>query len=373
MLAIALTRDLAEHFLRRYSNPLDTGTQAADATRVAVRVSASAFDPFGGDRTDSVPVADVGRRFDYWLAEQLTTVYGVSAREAAGLVAGGWILPVVDGIDEMDAHDTPPLRASILLAALNQPVPLANGELRPVVLTCRAGRYSELATSEIAASLGAPEGSNTREALQDATVVQVEPLTPNSVREYLLFRFPDPAGSEDGQTRWRPILDRLAAAAKLGLSQEEHVRQPQNLAHEVAISALRSPLKLFLVVYGYRNPQADPEELLGFKDAASLDAHLLGLLIPAVTTMYSRFNSSSYSPQEVTTWFTTLASHLDVSYHAGRSRTDLLLHELWRAAGPRLPRYVTALMVGALCIGCLAFSLLGMSGKLDSFGNSCSA
>ena len=51
-----------------------------------------------------------------------------------------------------------------------------------------------------------------------------------------------------------------------------------------------------------------------------------------------------YSPEQVTRWLATLARHLRREDLAGRSGTDLLLHELWTAAG-QLPRYLSALII----------------------------
>lgn len=323
VLAIALTRDLNTEFLRTHPDPPAASAQTSGAGRVAVRVSASAFDPTGGAPLERVRADQVPARLDDWLAGQLRSVYGVGEREAAALVAGGWILPVLDGVDEMDPPDRPPWRAAVLLAALNHPVRSAGGGLRPVVVTCRTDRYADLTTpphasAEATLRLAAARG---REPMQDANIVQVEPLTPAAVGEYLLFRFPDPAGSGRGQPRWRPVLDRLATATP----RTDQTGNPTGEAEDLVVTALRSPLRLFLAVDGYRDPTSDPSDLTRFPDTSSLDAHLFALLIPASAGLHPRPGGGHYTSEQVTRWMTTLAHHLDDQDHAGGSGTDLLV------------------------------------------------
>ena len=52
----------------------------------------------------------------------------------------GYILPVLDGLDEMDPPDAEPDRARVALDRLNEP-PWHNG---PVVVMCRADVYARL-------------------------------------------------------------------------------------------------------------------------------------------------------------------------------------------------------------------------------------
>jgi hypothetical protein len=157
----------------------------------------------------------------------------------------------------------------------------------------------------------------------------VEPLSATAARQYLVYRFPDPAGSDRGEPRWRPVLDRLAA----------------DRGNDPLVATLQSPLRLFLAVTGYRAPASEPAELTGYPDTAGLDDHLFDLLVPAATTRYPRPGGGRYPPEQVIRWLTILARHLRKEDLAGRSGTDLLLHELWTAAGQRLPRYFSAVII----------------------------
>ena len=143
--------------------------------------------------------------------------------------------------------------------------------------------------------------------------MQVEPLTAAAVRKYLLFRFPDPARSNRGQPRWRPILTRLTTPTTAGANDRRE---------DLVVSALRSPLRLFLVVEGYRDPTSDPDELTRIRDSASLDAHLLARLIPAATRLHPRPDGSSYNPERVHTgWPPSPNTSPRRSARAGRAPT----------------------------------------------------
>lgn len=82
--------------------------------------------------------------FERWLTDSLVKVYGLRERTAADLVARRLVIPVLDGLDEMDADVTGPEpgRAQRALDELNA-YESVDGSA-PVVLTCRAQRYTEL-------------------------------------------------------------------------------------------------------------------------------------------------------------------------------------------------------------------------------------
>jgi hypothetical protein len=159
--------------------------------------------------------------------------------------------------------------------------------------------------------------------------VGIEPLSVSAVIAYLSYRFPDPGGSGRCAPRWAPVLDRLAA----------------DRAGDPVVAVLRSPLRLFLAVTGYRRVASDPGVLTQYSSAAQLDDHLFGLLIPALTAQHPRPTGGHYPAADVQRWLTTLAGHLHRQGQAGRSGTDLRLDELWPAAGDRAPRYLTAALL----------------------------
>ncbi|MEU4743699.1 hypothetical protein AB0G02_24980 [Actinosynnema sp. NPDC023658] len=85
--------------------------------RVPVRLSLSSFTLPEQPCTPSV----LHERLEAWITGQLSGAYGVQPSIARELVADGWVLPVLDGLDEIDPDHTPPQRAHRVLDALNQP------------------------------------------------------------------------------------------------------------------------------------------------------------------------------------------------------------------------------------------------------------
>jgi hypothetical protein len=295
---------------------------------VPVRLSLPAFDP-GGDHAD---VAVLASGLNAWISGCLTTVYGIAPAAADALVGGGWILPVLDGLDEMDPASGPPTRARAVIRALNHP---AGPSPRPVVLTCRTTRYQGLTQIAI-------PGRET--FLEDVTAVRIQPLTPGQIGDYLIRRFPDPARPTAIQRRWQPVLDHLT----------------YNPASPLA-ATLPSPLWLFMVTTAYRPPQTNPARLTTLP-GDTLRQELLTSLIPVTTSQHPGPVRGIYQPSEVSRWLTTLAEYLRTSQsrHHGAGG-DISLHELWSAAGDRVPRYLGAtLQTLAVALPVLAFSALGI-------------
>jgi hypothetical protein len=307
VLANQLLIDLIEHLPAQ--DPLPGAVLA-----VPVRLSISAFDP--GPGCEYAPPGEVSVALDAWIASQLTDVYQLSPAISASLVGGGWILPILDGLDEIDPAGDGDVRARAVLRALNQPVGTAP---RAVVLTCRTSKYRQLITGD------APPGREP--VLQDASAIEIRPLKPAEVGAHLTRRFPDPTRPGHVQRRWQPVLDDLAGP--LG-------------------EVLSSPLALFMCATAYAVASADPADLTRIP-ADRLRRHLLGALIPAVLGQRPGPRDAAYRAGEVTHWLTTLARHLRRQEQSpGGSGSDVDLYLLWTAAGPRRPRYLAAAAHGIL-------------------------
>jgi hypothetical protein len=268
----------------------------------------------------------LSRHFDNWVSRHLAVTYRLPRPVASALVTGGWVLPILDGLDEMDDEgsvgaDGLPPRAGTVVRALNQD---PGTGLRPVVLTCREHRYRQLLTA------GGEPGASP--ALEDATAVTVQPLTPAQITGYLTYRFPGPpeSGPAGLDPRWQPVADAVAADPAGALA-----------------AALGTPWRLFLAVTGYHAGDTRPAELaeLARTHPGDLDAHLLGRLVPETTRQHRRPDGTRYQPEEGTRGLATLARHLAWQQAHGGSGTDLKINELWRAAGPWTPRYLHAALV----------------------------
>ena len=288
--------------------------ERASGDPVPVRLSAALLD---SGRPPETAMAD-------WLTAHLRQVHRLSATAAKYLVAARMVLPIVDGLDEMDATERPGYdsRAGLVIRACN--AYLDGVDKGGMVLTCRLKQYEALEAAH--------------EWVHDAAHVHITPVGLPAARAFLIRRASD-------ESRWQPVLTEMRRGANRPLA-----------------AALSTPWRLDLAttVYEHRSAQGqysrDPAEL----SAPALDSeekirdHLLSLLISSAVDA----RGGRYSAKQVHQWLATLARYLEQntpsSAPEGRSLdgrdlpgADLVLHELWPLAGARLPRAV-ALVPGVL-------------------------
>ncbi|WP_344272383.1 NACHT domain-containing protein [Streptomyces hebeiensis] len=287
---------------------------------VPVRLSLSTFDPSRNELDD-------------WLTDQLTRVYQLRPTEAAALVTARLILPVLDGLDEMDASETPGhgSRAAAALEAMNRYIHgTTKGQL---VLTCRSAPYAALERADVWA--------------EDAARIEIASIGPAAIEAFVTARARNPA-------RWQPVLNTLRNDPAGPLAQ-----------------GLSTPwrLTMALVVYDERDPGADgvrnPADLLGptLRTPEQIGDHLLNLFILAAAPAGG--TTAPYTQRQVRTWLTVLARYLHANTTgprdvAGRrlSGTDLVLHELWPLTGRRARIVHVLLTVAVWAIADLSAALL---------------
>jgi predicted NACHT family NTPase len=127
---------------------------------------------------------------DWWISERLAEDYELSRRTVRLLVHDNWIIPVLDGLDEMEPEQPTPAdraRGVAIVRQLNEyGVGLQRG---PLVLTCREEQYVAIAG---------------RHGVKDATVVHIEPLEPKQIVSYLRRRYPGKSGRR-AQPEWEQV------------------------------------------------------------------------------------------------------------------------------------------------------------------------
>ncbi|WP_367318771.1 hypothetical protein [Streptomyces sp. HUAS ZL42] len=141
---------------------------------------------------------DTTRGLDGWLTQHLVQDpdFDLHPAVASALVRHRWVLPVLDGLDEMDSDTTPAdlSRARAALEILN-----ARSHSRdpaPIVITCRQDRYASLAEQGY--------------YLRDAAWIIVQPVAAAKAVGYLKRR--DTAG------RWQPVVTALTTPWRLTLA-----------------------------------------------------------------------------------------------------------------------------------------------------------
>ncbi|WP_151477102.1 NACHT domain-containing protein [Streptomyces albicerus] len=281
-------------------------TGSADDT-VPVRLSLAGWNP-------RVPFAD-------WLVERLVHDYDREPSVARDLVEHRCILPVLDGLDEMDAPGTDPdsSRAKEAVKTLDA---YQDGHAGAhVVVTCRTDWYERLERS----------GS----AVPDAVRVEIRPVAAEQAHAYLVNRV---SRAQDGWTR---VLCGLTESAP---------GRPSFLAH-----AMSTPWRLTLAATAYAD-RGDPGELLRHSDSDALDEDLLSRYVPAVTRLHSG-GSYCYRSDQVHRWLGVLARHAHSAEPAGAS-TELVPHQLWPLAGARRVRTVDAVLTSSVVLAATAALLL---------------
>lgn len=268
------------------------------------------------DRSGPVPILISAAAYDPdfawedWLVRHLRLRFAIDKKVAEKLVRDGRILPMVDGVDEMDLADEPK-RANTLIAALNSSIQFR--ERTAVVVTCRPSEYQALARP-----------------VDRATQVEMVQITGDQAAEYLRDQFL----SQDEYQRWEPVLAELCANTDGLLA-----------------SQLATPWRLTLSLVAYRDG-GNPSDLLPAKpgltgDAAAdyvqqIDHLLLDRYVPSAVHLYGPYRD--YTHQEVQKWLTSLADGLARQARHNGSATDIRLDQWWKASGRRL----TLLVCGSL-------------------------
>nr|SBO97648.1 hypothetical protein BN4615_P7164 [Nonomuraea gerenzanensis] len=273
----------------------------------------------------------LGRPFEPWLAEQLTQDFGLASEDARRLVRDRRVLPVMDGLDELDPEPRPggtPRRAIGLLQELNRYSDLSGRRPGAAVVTCRADRHAELRQA------GA--------GLDNAALIHLHDLTVDQIAAYLGDRWPD------GHPRARH-RDTVRAALSGPAGKAVH-------------TALATPWRLLLTVTAVESG-ADPAELLRADPAADphdgadrIARRLLEAYVPAATRLTPRAaHGTPYRPEQVRSWLVHLADHLrwqaartteEERPPPGLTAIDLVPHLLWPVGGRRLVR----VLHGGCCV-----------------------
>ncbi|TDB76776.1 NACHT domain-containing protein [Micromonospora sp. KC723] len=195
-----------------------------------------------------------------WVEDQLPRAYPAlrSARFAHALhalAAGGRIMPVLDGLDELPAA----ARADVV-TALNRSL----GEGDQLILTSR--------TPEFAQAVDA-----TRDVVNSAAALEARPLLPAMAADYLqsCVRHPDPG--------WQQVLDQLRT-----VGQPSRNETSGQIAALAAITA--TPLGVWLLRTVYTDPAADPTELTDSCPADHLRTRLLNAIVPAAIAAHPPAN-----------------------------------------------------------------------------------
>jgi hypothetical protein len=280
----------------------------------------------------SLPAWDTEQPFEEWVSQHLTLEYSVPKVAARMMVESRSVLPILDGLDEMDPEGAVPARARAAVRQLN--AYLSGLSAAPLVTTCRIATYDNLP-----------------DKIDSATVVICQPLRPEAVRDYLRRMFTD----VDEEFSWLPVMEALDSNGDAAM-----------------VNLLSSPWRVRLALT-FTRAGGQPSEILR-RPGESPDDHfdrtyavLLDNYIPAVTSLYP---DRRYADKDRNVrWLRNVAQFLAGEQEHGMSGVDIVEHRLWRAAGSR---YVRALhfIVNMVLIGSIVVLIESIRrGRPDTFGS----
>ncbi|MFJ8010828.1 NACHT domain-containing protein [Streptomyces fagopyri] len=280
----AASPDILEYYrTTRPKRLVITGEPGAGKTVLALELLLALLE----DRKDDEPVPvripltlwDTDRQsLPDLVSQRLVDSYDWPPRLAAGLVEHGLVIPVLDGLDEMDpllpngAVDPYAPRAGAVLKALNTYQRGRYGG--PFILTSRLDHYNALAPSA---------------RLLDSARVTIAPVGIDHALTYLADRALD-------LPRWQPLLDHLTS----------HPTSPLAVI-------LSTPWRLCLIATMYHR-SGNPADLLAFTNLPALEEHLLARYLPATVNVGG--GSHRYSSRDVYRWLHHLAVHLSSAHVA---------------------------------------------------------
>ncbi|MGP3947664.1 NACHT domain-containing protein [Streptomyces sp. 7N604] len=275
-----------------------------------------------------------------WMCRQLVRDYGLAGPAAHGgnlagaLVDAGWILPVLDGFDE--------IARGLQGKALEQ----LNRTTTPLLLTSRREEYTKAVKKY--------------DVLTKAAVVELDDLTLDDLAVYL------PRASRPGRdgglhsTVWEPVLAELR-------------KQPRSPGAENVATVLTTPLMVAMARTSYSDRSGhDPAELLEFATPEALEKHLLAEFTPAAYEPLPTDSDSDSGtgrrcrrrwnpdPDRAQHWLGYIAAHLD---QLGRARAGVPARDLaWWQLGTTMRRSSRMLIIGFLAA--LAFGVTSGVGNV---------
>ncbi|MEV4937379.1 NACHT domain-containing protein [Streptomyces zaomyceticus] len=271
-----------------------------------------------------------GGTIEDWLARELEQTWKQRRAQARLMLESQLVLPVIDGVDELDQGDAPGpgSRAAALMAEVNR-YQLGTAPA-PVALTCRRLQYEALEHGQVPA--------------RTVALVRLDRVSPAQARAFLEHRVADTAV---GRAAWQPVLDALDPPVSAGAT----VVRPEAAALR---RALDTPWRLTLAATVYHPATGrPPADLLAQAGGGTLHDHLLEHYIDAAATVPPGQGAAAVpalDPAEARRVLTVLAHYLHANA-AGRtvqgralSSSDLVLHDLWPLAGARDIRSLDALL-----------------------------
>jgi hypothetical protein len=251
------------------------------------------WDPAGHDLTE-------------WLEAQIVDRFRLGRKIAARLVHDRWIIPVLDGLDEMDSEEVAPRRSQGAVLDINDYIARTPGS--QVVVVCRSGAkyYQRLVRG-----------------VRDADEITVQNLNPQQIIGYIKTQCPD----EVSLGAWQSVFDAL----------EDRNSSP-------ILSVLDTPWRMTAAVtfalFGGEPAMLlpGPAETAGPSWHAGYSSRISKLLMEAfiASRILSRRNRKRrISITKTLAQLRAVADLLTRMESSGRGGKEIVLHQWWKAFNER--------------------------------------
>jgi hypothetical protein len=269
-----------------------------------------------------------------WLETQIADRFRLSRKIAAQLVDHGWVLPVLDGLDEMDSQEQAPRRSESAVSGINDYI--ARTPESHMVIVCRSGaRYYERLARRV----------------RDAEEITIENLKSGQIIDYIQTQCLD----EFSASSWVPIFNALKGRNS-----------------DLILSALDTPWRLTAAA-AFALSGGDPAALLPTsaemtepsRHADYSDRIGRLLLETFITTRISIHERRSSVPVTITQ-LRMVANLLTGEQGSGNGGKEIILHRWWKMVDERKVLRTHALVVWTvmhLSFGLLGFVPLHVKGK----------
>jgi hypothetical protein len=297
-----------------------------------------------------VPISVVGwdgkASLTDWLVTRLRTAYLVPRRRAATLVKKGYVLPVLDGLDEATGNSRGTPAALSILYRLNADLGTTDSSgQRPLVLTCRTRAYIDLPDPGNAPHLS--------RRLANAVVAKMQQLTENQVLNCLS----------------KHVNSHNQVESLIELLLDEN--------HDLIATALLNPLSLALALRAARSDSLEISELASLNSMEDIREYLIGeyarstaesypkgygkkknILAQEESLIEKRDEESYYTSRDVQRWLYYIAKHMmpaQTTVSTGDSgEPELEPRNYWEVASRNRPiqrTHILVAVVGALVTG----------------------
>jgi hypothetical protein len=256
--------------------------------------------------------------FRDYFAEKVAAQQFLPTKLIARMLDDGKIIPLLDGLDEFDLENSPPIRGCDAIGRLNT---IADGSYpvnAPLIVTCRKTYFQALENLQIE--------NNEMVGLGGAGYFLLDPLGPSQILIYLRTNLADEA-----RPRWESILNALRS------------QYPSPLKTRL-VAALGSPWRLMLAFRAYAD-RGIPGDLLDDRDVALVEARLLPQFLAVAMQWRGRHAKDrgrgyglqqtwirpvASDPSKVVAWLKQIALYLERGRDQGGGAGELVPYQIYQ-------------------------------------------